>query len=368
MPKGATKQKSGKATKKAEKKATPASIAAKINKHYKKPVLRLASDPIFQITRIPSGVLAVDYLTKGGFARNRHNEIFGSANVGKTALTYRFIAMAQSLGLNCAFFDVENGFDPKFAASLGVDLSKLYMGEHEYGNQLIDIMTAELYSGVFDVIVLDSIAALLPKGEYEKATEAGSFGAEHAKLMSTALRKLTAANKRTCIVYINQTRDNLGVIFGKRSNTTGGRAMGFYAGMRIEMVRTEAIKRPGRVIDPAKGDEARKPVIKGHRILLKVDKNKTGGAKNADEGTLVFDYDLGNFDPIEDLIYIGRRFGWIKKSGDTWSLVRHPKSKKKGRANFKKWLVKSGAADTLKKWIITAGWDDEDDDDEEEDE
>ena len=344
-------------TKEVEPKS-PAQLVNMLNKKFGPGTVTTGSDPSLNIIRLPTGVLSVDYLTQGGFARGRHHELYGSANVGKTALTYYFIAESQRVGLNCAFFDVERTYDPVFAESLGVDTKKLSFKRQDlHGNELINIMEVMLRSGVYDVIVLDSIAALLPKAEADKDMEAGSYGTQQAKLMSAALRRLTAANKDTVLVYINQTRDNIGSVFAAQQMTSGGRAMGFYAGMRIELVRTQNIKRKGLAIDPATGKEVTKDIVVGHRVLLKVNKNKTGGVSPSSQGTFVFDYELEGIDPIEDMLYIGRDTGWIHTSGDTWWLEGFEEEKKNGRTRFKKWLASDQEAqETLLEWINNIDW------------
>ena len=327
------------AKKKAETPTTPAQLRAMVNKRFGAGTVMMGNDPSLEIVRLPTGILSLDLLTQGGFARNRHHELFGSANVGKTYVAYRTMGETQRNGGRCAFFDVEKTFDPKFAAKAGVDIGQLeYVRQNSHGNRLIDVMETYLRSGFYDVIWLDSIAALLPKGELEKDMEAGSYGTEQAKMMSAALRRLTAANATTMLGYINQTRDSIGSIFAAASRTSGGRAMGFYAGMRLELIRTENIKRTGSQINVGTGEESSTQVVRGHRVVVKVKKNKTGGAAPEEQTTFVFDYERQGIDPIEDLIYCGRYLGWIHKRGDYWWLDEHEDEKKNGRARFKKWL------------------------------
>jgi recombination protein RecA len=313
-----------------------------------------ASDPSLIIERIPTGILSIDTTLSGGFARGRHVEIFGGYNVGKTYTTYRLIATTQAAGGRCAFIDVEGTFDPEFATNCGVDIEELDFHQQEHGNRVIDFMETLLRSRLYDVIVLDSIAALLPKAELEADMEAGSYGTAQAKLMSAALRRLTAANRRTVLVYINQTREAIGSIFAKRSVTSGGRAMAFYAGTRLEMVRTENIKRKGQVLDPEKGEYAEKDVVKGHRVLVRVEKDKTGSAHQHATTSFVFDYDLGGIDPVEDLVYCGRVRGLVHKSGNSWWLNGYEDEKQPSRAKFKGWLRRNVAvAEELEELIRT---------------
>lgn len=173
--------------------------------------------------------------------------------------------------------------------------------------------------------------------------EEGSFGTQQAKLMSAALRRLTTANKRTVLVYINQTRENIGVMFGKKTVTSGGRAMAFYAGIRLEMVRTETVKRKAKLVDHKSNKGKTGDIVKGHRVLVRVEKDKTGGARPLSETTFVFDYDLGGIDPVEDLMYLGRMYDLIAMSGNTWTLVDYEDEAQLSRVKFKKWLRRNVA-------------------------
>lgn len=323
-------------------------VEAMVKKEYGAGAIRRASDPELTITRIPCGILSVDDVLGGGFARGRHTEMYGSFSVGKTALTYYLIAYAQSLGLNCKFFDAEHGFDPQFAASLGVDIDELKMPEFDDANRMVNLMEIDLRARVADVMIVDSIASLLPKAEREIDMEQSQMGTYQARLMSAALRRLTSANKNTAIVFINQLRENVGVMFGKKWVTSGGRAMGFYAGTRLELARTENITKNVKAIDHKSGKEKTEKITIGHRVLMRVEKDKTGGARIADSGTFVYDYELGGIDPIEDLLYLGRTYGLIHLKGDTWWVDGYEDNKIHGRQKFKKWLRKStGIAEEL---------------------
>jgi recombination protein RecA len=282
----------------------------------------------------------------GGFARNRHTEIYGTYNVGKTFITYRLIATTQEAGGVCGFVDAEATFDPEFAASAGVDLDDLALHTQEDGNRVFNVVEAWLLSGVYDVIVVDSIAALIPKSEVEVDMEASTMGTAQAKLMSTALRRLTRANKHgTALVFINQTRQAVGAsVFAKQSITSGGKAMAFYAGTRLELVKTESIKRKARHIEPGTGKETKKLIVKGHRVLVRVEKDKTGAADNGSETSFVFDYELGGIDHVEDLMYLGRIHRIINlNSAGEWWVEGYSDEKQKGRNKFKKWLHRNVA-------------------------
>jgi recombination protein RecA len=337
------------------KEMTPQQLAAMINKEKGEGVMRFASDPSLRIVRIPTGILSVDYRLGGGFARNRYTELFGSSAVGKTYVTLHAIATAQANDLRCGFMDVERTFDPAWAERIGIDLEELaYSEQNKHANQCVDVLETWLVSGLYDVIVMDSIAALLPEPEAGTDMSAGSMGMEQAKLMSKALRKLTAANRKTALVFINQTRENIGVMFGKKTTTSGGRAMTHYAGQRLELVRTETLKRKGKVINEKTGEISEGDVVSGHRVLVRTEKDKTGGSAPQQTSTFVFDYDEACHDMIEDLIYVGRRFGLVHKSGEKWWVDDYEDEKVHGRSRFKKWLNKNVAvAEELEELIYT---------------
>lgn len=315
-----------------------AALAREVNRKYGEGTMMFASDPSLEITRIPTGILSIDMRTGGGFARGRHIEIYGTFSAGKTYIAERLIASAQQMGLGAAYVDAEKTFDPVFATHVGVDIDTLAYHRQVHGHRCVDFMETMLRSGLYGVIVLDSIAALAPKSEVESEMEAGSMGMEQAKLMSKALRKLTTANDNTVLVYINQTRENVGVMFGKKSITSGGKAMGFYSGTRLEIVRTENIKRKARTINATNGNESMADIIKGHRCLVRVEKDKTGGSRQHATTTFVFDYDLGGIDPIEDLLYLGRVHELIGKSGNSWWVIGYEDESKPSRGKFKAWL------------------------------
>lgn len=348
---------------------TPEALMAAINKKYGAGTMKLGSDPSLEIERIPTGVLSVDYLLGGGVPRGRHVELFGSAGIGKTTLVYRTIAAVQAAGGRAAYIDVEKTFDPEFAAHLGVDLEALALHRQINANRVVDFVETLLRSEMYDVIGVDSIAALTPKIEIESDMETtGSMGMEQAKLMSKALRKLTTANERTVIMWINQTRDSVGGVFAKKNVTSGGRAMGFYAGIRIEMVRTETLKRKGKVVNPKNLAETDSDVAWGHRVLLRVEKDKTGSANPYDQTSFVFSYDQANIDHLEDLVYVGRVAGLIHKSGsdrsEKWWVDGYEDEKQSGRTRFRKWLRKNRAvAEELEERIWQAP-EDEDEEDE----
>lgn len=310
------------------------------NKRWGAGTLGFASDPSLAITRVPSGIMPLDYILNGGWARGRHSELYGSFSVGKTLTTFVTIASAQAMGLKCAFCDAEKTFDPVFAETQGVDLDALVfpLRKRRTGEEIINIMELLLYSGEYGVIVLDSIASLLPKKEQEEVIEKESYNTYQARLMSKALRKLTTANQDTVIIFINQLRDSIGSMFAQ-SVTSGGRAMSFYAGSRIEFSKAEDIKETRSTFDARTMKDVKKAVKVGHRVLTRVAKDKTG-AQPWDEASFVFNYETQKIDHEEELLYLGRRLRLIRASGDPeklW-LATNPSKKLTGRKNFKNYL------------------------------
>jgi recombination protein RecA len=344
-----------------------------VNTRWGAGTMKRASDPSLQITRLPCGILSVDAMIGGGFARGRHAEIYGSANVGKNYLVYCLIATTQQNGGICCFIDVERTFDPVFAEICGVDLNALVYHRQLHGPRVIDFAETLLRSDLFDVVVIDSIATLLPMAEFENDMEAGSYGMEQAKLMSKGLRKLTSALDKTVLVFLNQTRENPNVTFGTKTTTSGGRAMAFYAGLRLELVKTETLKRKGTKIDPNTGEIKAADVPYGHRVLVKGVKDKTGGlAVPLDETSFAFNYEKGRHDHIEDLIYLGRKYGLISMTkserSSKWWVDGYEDETCSGRPRFKKWLRKNRAVrEELEEMILTAVQGEDSEEDEEDD-
>jgi recombination protein RecA len=226
-------------------------------------IMRLGSkEAIVPISVIPTGAISFDAaLGVGGFPRGRVVEVFGPESSGKTTITLQVIAEAQKIGGMAAFVDAEHALDPQYAKKLGVDVDNLLVSQPDYGEQALEITEALVRSGSIDVLVVDSVAALVPKAELD-----GEMGDSHmglqARLMSQALRKLTGtvSKSRTCLIFINQIREKIGVMFGNPETTTGGRALKFYSSVRIDIRRIAAIK---------EGD-----IVTGSRTRVKVVKNK----------------------------------------------------------------------------------------------
>ncbi|HYZ84970.1 MAG TPA: recombinase RecA [Bryobacteraceae bacterium] len=267
-------------------------------------VLLLGSRNALPVTTIPSGSLAVDVaLGVGGFPRGRICEIFGPESSGKTTLTLHLIAQAQREGGTAAFVDAEHALDPQYARRLGVDIDNLLISQPDNGEQALEIASALICTSAVDLVVVDSVAALVPKAEIE-----GEMGDAHvglqARLMSQALRKLTAHVSRTntCLVFINQLREKIGVMFGNPETTTGGRALKFFASVRTEVRKGAAIK---------DGDKAI-----GHRLKVKIVKNKLASPFQEAEVDLLY----GEGISMEgDLIDLGVQHEIVEKSGSWYS-------------------------------------------------
>lgn len=282
-------------------------IRKDINKIFGKDVLKYASDDEFRIRRIATGILTLDRILGGGIARARFTEFYGNYSAGKTYSALKTIASAQRIGLRCAFADAEHSFDPEWARKLGVNLEELTLYVPDDGEELIDVVESILRSGDFGLVVVDSIAALIPKKEIEESAskeQMGLFG----KMTSKMMRRLNTANKhQTAVILINQVRDKIGVLWGKPETTTGGRAIPFYAGQRVEFRKGEKIKKT----------VGSKQVVIGHMLSMRVEKDKTG-ANVEKAGITPFMYKKG-IDTAEELLMLAEIDSAVKRSGNTYS-------------------------------------------------
>jgi len=270
---------------------------------------------------ISSGSLSVDVaLGIGGLPRGRVVEIYGPESSGKTTLTLHVIAEAQKLGGNAAFVDAEHALDPVYASALGVDIDNLIISQPDTGEQALEITEVLIRSGAVDVIVIDSVAALVPKSELEGNMGDPQMGMQ-ARLMSQALRKLTAiiSKSNTCLVFINQIRQKIGVVFGNPETTTGGNALKFYSTIRIDIRRIAAIKDQGEVV--------------GNRTRVKVVKNKMAPPFRDAEVDIVFGEGISK---EGDLIDLGVAHGFVNKSGAWFSYGEERIGQ--GRENAKKFM------------------------------
>jgi recombination protein RecA len=268
-------------------------------------ILRLGSkEAIVPVSVISSGSISLDYaLGVGGFPRGRINEIFGPESSGKTTVALQVIASAQKNGGVAAFIDVEHALDPKYAGKLGVDVDNLLVSQPDYAEQALEITNALIASGAIDVLVVDSVAALVPKSELD-----GEMGDSHmgvqARLMSQAMRKLTGvvARSNTCLIFINQIREKIGVMFGNPETTTGGRALKFYSSIRADIRRIAAIK---------DGD-----VVIGNRTKVKIVKNKVASPFREAEFDIIYGEGISK---EGDLIDLGVAQNLVEKSGSWYS-------------------------------------------------
>lgn len=259
-------------------------------------------DAAVKVPAIPTGSIAFDLsLGIGGFPRGRVVEVFGPEATGKTTLAIHVIAEAQKRGGQAAFIDVEHALDPRYAASIGVDVDNLLISQPDYGEQALEIAAVLVCSGAVDVIVVDSVAALVPKAELE-----GEMGDAHmglqARLMSQALRKLTAivSRSKTCFIFVNQIREKIGFFLGSAETTTGGRALKFYASMRIDIRILATLKEGEQVI--------------GNRVKVKIVKNKMARPFREAQFDIIYGEGISR---EGDLIDCGTDVGLIEKSG-TW--------------------------------------------------
>ena len=280
------------------------SAISAIEKQYGKgSIMRLGSKDVFvPVSVIPTGSISLDAaLGVGGFPRGRVVEIYGPESGGKTTLALHAIASAQRMGGQAAFIDAEHALDPVYARKLGVDVDNLLVSQPDNGEQALEITETLIRTNAVDIVVVDSVAALVPKAELEGDMGEPQMGLQ-ARLMSQALRKLTAivSKSKTCLIFINQIREKIGVMFGNPETTTGGRALKFYSSVRVDIRRIQAIKEGDKVI--------------GSRTRGKVVKNKMSAPFREAEFDILYGEGISK---ETDLIDLGVEKGILDKSG-TW--------------------------------------------------
>jgi recombination protein RecA len=284
-------------------------------------VIRLGAQAVAQVPVVSTGSISIDSaLGIGGFPRGRISEIFGPESSGKTTIALQVVAEAQKQGGMGAYIDVEHALDPVYAGKLGVDIDNLLVSQPDYGEQALEITNALITSGSIDVLVVDSVAALVPKAELD-GEMGDSFMGVHARLMSQAMRKLTGivSKSNTCLIFINQIREKIGVMFGNPETTTGGRALKFYSSIRAEIRRVSSIK---------EGE-----TVTGNRTKVKIVKNKLAPPFREAEFDILYGEGVSK---EGDLIELGAAQNVLEKSGAWYSFKGERIGQ--GRENAKQFL------------------------------
>jgi recombination protein RecA len=289
-------------------------------------IMKLGDAGHLDVDVIPTGSLSLDIaLHVGGIPRGRVIEVYGPESSGKTTICQHIVAEAQRMGGLCAFIDMEHALDPTYAARCGVDIDNLYIAQPDTGEQALEIAEALIRSGTMDVVVIDSVAALVPRAEIE-----GEMGDAHmglmARLMSQALRKLSGAIKQsnTAMIFTNQLREKIGVMFGSPETTTGGNALKFYASVRLDVRRIQTIKSSGEVI--------------GSRTRVRVKKNKVAAPFGEAEFDIMYDVGISK---TGDLLDLGVEHGILDKRGSYYRYEEELIGQ--GRENAKQFLSENPA-------------------------
>lgn len=321
-----------------KKKALEVALAQLEKQYGKGAVMRLGEDSNLNVGHIPTGSIGLDVaLGIGGLPKGRIIEVYGPESSGKTTIALHAIASAQKLGGEAAFIDAEHALDPTYAKALGVDIESLLVSQPDTGEQGLEIAEALVRSGAIDIVVVDSVAALVPRAEIE-GEMGDAFVGLHARLMSQALRKLAGAiSKSNCVaIFINQLREKVGVMYGSPEVTTGGRALKFYASVRIDIRRIEHIKNGSELL--------------GSRTRAKVVKNKLAPPFKEAEFDIMYGEGISRTGELVDL---GVKYNLVQKAGAWFSMGETRLGQ--GRDNAKVYLKENPeTADKLEQDIMTA--------------
>ncbi|MGI6103352.1 MAG: recombinase RecA [Patescibacteria group bacterium] len=305
MAKGAAAGDMSAAESKARRQALEVALSTIEKQFGKGSITTLGESRALDVQVIPTGALSLDLaLGVGGVPRGRIIEIYGPESSGKTTLSMHIAAEAQKAGGLAAFIDAEHAFNPEYARNIGLNLEDLLVSQPDSGEQALEIAETLVRSNAVDAIVVDSVAALVPRSEIEGEMGEASVGVQ-ARLMSQALRKLTAAvaKSKTCLIFINQLRMKIGVMFGNPETTTGGMALKFYSSVRMEIRRTEQLKAGDRVI--------------GNRVKVKIVKNKVAPPFTVAEFEIIYPRGIS---VAGDILDLGVKYGFIEKSGSWFQM------------------------------------------------
>ncbi len=298
--------------------STAASIAAEINSSLGKPVVTLASDPDLSVVKIPTPSLTINRVTGGGFVVGRHVEISGDPSAGKSSIAYGTMALSQQRGNICGVVDPEGVFDFTWFEHLGGRPDELLYHRPDDAEQFLSVarllVERSLDGEPIEVLMVDSISALVTREQVEKDPREEERVASQARYMSRALRLLTTRNRRILIIWINQEREKPGVMFGNRNTTSGGRALGFYATTRLEMRKTGQVTKKKKYAE--KGKLVDKEMKSGDWIQVRATKEKA--AKPYMQGAFIFDNDKGRIDPASEIIQLGLEDGLIDSVGNRY--------------------------------------------------
>jgi len=289
--------------------------------HGKGSIMRLSDERVINVASVSTGCISLDHaIGVGGLPKGRITEIYGPESSGKTTVCLHVIAEAQKKGGLAAFVDTEHAVDINYAQRLGVDLNNLLLSQPEFGEQALEIVESLVRSGAIDVIIVDSVAALTPRIEIEGDMGDAQMGSM-ARLMSQAMRKLNAAigKSQTCVIFTNQLRSKIGIVYGNPETTTGGNALKFYASVRIDVRRKEVIKEGQEII--------------GNRVKAKIVKNKVAPPFKEVEFDIMYNEGISK---IGDMIDLATEFGLIQKSGSWYT---YNNERVQGREGLKKLLA-----------------------------